>query len=162
MTCIKLSLGLFAIRIFFVFTTWCSSVVLSQITFMCLMSNIASETTEARRYPWGIQQLVSTNQLPHKSWGAIHTNSIPKSLNLAKLPFSGVGEEGGVILQTNSNPKSGQIVTWEGGYSRPTQIPSAKSWPYFHFRGWGVLQTNIPEKLEWGHSRNFEPKILEA
>ena len=26
--------------------------------------------------------------------------------------------------------------------------------------GGGVLQTNIPEILEWGHSRNFEPKIL--
>ena len=23
-----------------------------------------------------------------------------------------------------------------------------------------VVQTNIPEILEWGHSRNFEPKIL--
>ena len=25
-----------------------------------------------------------------------------------------------------------------------------------------VVQANIPEILEWGHSRNFAPKILEA
>ena len=68
------------------------------------------------------------------------------------------------------------------GYSRPTEVQSAKICPYFHWGGgvlqinsspkcqdlpkfsfWGegaVLQTNIPEILEWGHSRNFEPKIL--
>ena len=51
--------------------------------------------------------------------------------------------------------------TWKGGgYSRPTQTQSAKTCLNFHWGGGGVLQTNIPEILEWGHSRNFEPKIL--
>ena len=70
-----------------------------------------------------------------------------------------------MILQTNSNPKSGQIVTWEGGGGgTPDQLKSQVPSPghIFIFGGGGVLQTNIPEKLEWGHSRNFEPKILEA
>ena len=71
------------------------------------------------------------------------------------------------------------------GYSRSTQIQIPSIWPSFHFQGVfqtnsnpkfqvltkfsfsgegkggeGVLQTNIPQILEWGHPRNFEPKIL--
>ena len=53
---------------------------------------------------------------------------------------AGTGEGGGI--QTNSNPKC-QFLT------------------KFSFSGGGEkLQTNIPEILEWGHSGNFEPKIL--
>ena len=55
-----------------------------------------------------------------------------------------------------------------GGYCRPTQIQSAKICPNFHFPGGGVgwgagreLQTNIPEILECGHSRNFEQNICQ-
>ena len=69
---------------------------------------------ETRRYPWGIQRLVSTHQFP--------------------------GEGEVVVVQPNS-----------------TQI--AKIYPNLHFRR-GDVQTNIPEILEWGLSRNFEPKIL--
>ena len=39
------------------------------------------------------------------------------------------------------------------------QVPSPDQILIF---SWGILQTNIPEILEWGHSRNLEPKILEA
>ena len=65
----------------------------------------------------------------------------PKCRDLSKSAFSVVGE--GVVVQTDS-----------------TQ--STKICPNPHF-WWGegvVVQTNIPEILEWGHSRNFEPKIL--
>ena len=53
-------------------------------------------------------------------------------------------------------------------FSRPTQIPSAKICQIFIFEvggGWGkpvVVQTNIPEILGWGHSRNFEQNICQA
>ena len=46
---------------------------------------------------------------------------------------------GGGVLQTNSNPKC-QVLT------------------KFSFFGVGGIQTNIPEILEWGHSRNFWTK----
>ena len=66
---------------------------------------------------------------------------------------------GGTPDQLKSKvPISAQISF--GRYSRPTQIQSAKICQNFHLGGWGVLQTDIPGILEWGHSRNFEPKIL--
>ena len=71
---------------------------------------------------------------------------------------------GGRVLQTNSNQKCQDVAKFPffgvGGYSRPTQIKSAKMWPNFYFSGGGVLQTNIPEILEWRHSRNFEHKFI--
>ena len=73
-----------------------------------------------RRYPWGIQRLVSIHQLPHKSRGGggeLWTNSNPKSLNLIKFSFGGGG-----VLWTNSNPKFPNLVKFSfGGYSWPTQ-----------------------------------------
>ena len=92
-----------------------------------------------RWYPQGIQKLVSTYEL-HPNLGVLQTNSSPKCQD---LPIFSFGIWGGGVLQTNSSPKCQDL-------------------PKFSFF-WGegaVLQTNIPEILEWGHSRNFEPKIL--
>ena len=93
--------------------------------------------------------------------------------------FGGRGG-GGVSRPTQiQSAKIYQNFHW-GGYSRPTQIQSAKICPNFPFWrgatpdqlkskvprsvqifiGGGVLETNISEILQRGHSRNFEPKIL--
>ena len=78
-----------------------------------------------------------------------------------KVPRSGqIFICGGGALQTNSDSKSQDLPKFsfsEGGCSRSTQ--SAKICPNFHL-GEGVLQTNILEILEWGNSRNYEPKFL--
>ena len=55
-----------------------------------------------------------------------------------------------------------------GGGGEVVQINSkakCQDLPKFSFSGEGgigIVQTNIPEIIEWRHSRNFEPKILEA
>ena len=72
-----------------------------------------------------------------------------------------------------------------GGYSWLLKTQSSKSWTNFHFRwgevflatqnsksqvltkfsfpgGWGYSGHHIPQVLEWGHLRNFAPKILPA
>ena len=52
--------------------------------------------------------------------------------------------------------------TWKAPYSGYKQgnnsTQSAKICPNL-YGGGGGFQTNIPEILEWGHSRNFEPKF---
>ena len=80
-------------------------------------------------------------------------------------------------------------ILWGGGGPDQLKIPSAKICQNFHlggevcgpdqlksqvprsvqifiFSGGGrrglVVQTNIPEILEWGHSRNFEQNICQA
>ena len=88
-----------------------------------LSTSLSNKVT--RRYPWEIQQLVSTQELPHKSNG-----------------------EG--VLQTNSNPNC-QVLTkfhfGRGVYSRPTQIQSAKPWPNFYFRGGGGTPDQLKSKV---------------
>ena len=102
----------------------------NDVTTLTLSTMLAPDITnkETRRYPWGIQQLVSTHQLPHKSGGGSPDqlkSQNPKCQDLPKFSLGG------------------------GVYSRPTQIRSAKICPNFHFPGTGVvLQTNIPEILE--------------
>ena len=97
-----------------------------------------------RRYPWGIQRLVSTHQLPHKSGGGLlWTNSNPKSLNLDKFSFSG----GGGVLWANSNPNqlnSTQVYIWgvEMGKGRgvlwtKSNLKSQHLWEFAFPRGWG-------------------------
>ena len=114
--------------------------------FDCEQCN-TSLTMKTRSYPQGIQQLVSTYELPELRGGGWFRPTQPKSQDLSKSAFSGVvvgggGRGGGVVVQNNS-----------------TQ--SAMICPNLHGGGGGVVvQTNIPEILEWGHSRNFEPKIL--
>ena len=68
-----------------------TSVTKLEIWSCCIVQIQSRNNQKTRWYPWGIQQLVSTHQLPHKS----------------------------------------------GGYSRPSQIQSAKICPNFHFRGRG-------------------------
>ena len=75
------------------------------------------------KYPWGIQRLVSTHQLLHKSVpgrgkGVLWTNWNPKSLNLAKFSFLGME-----VFWTNWNPRSLNLAT-------------------FSFLGVGVFWTN--------------------
>ena len=48
-----------------------------------------------------------------------------------------------------------------GGCSVVAKTQSAKICLHFNFRR-GALHTNIPEKLKWGHSRNFEHKFCHA
>ena len=91
----------------------------------------------------------------------------PKCQDLSKSTL-----EGGVV-QTNST-QSAKICPnlhfwwwwWGGGSGVQTHsTQSAKICPNLHLGGGGkgvVVQENIPEILEWGHSKNFEPKILEA
>ena len=122
--------------------------------------------------------------------GLLQTNSNVNSLNLAKLSIGGGGtpdqlkskvppQSGQVFIFGGG----GRVVV--EGYSRSTQIQIPSIWPSFHFQGVfqtnsnpkfqvltkfsfsgegkggeGVLQTNIPQILEWGHPRNFKPKIL--
>ena len=56
-------------------------------------------------------------------------------------------------------------VTEWGGETLPSQNSKCHNLPKFQFSfdpllgGGEVLQTNIPEILEWGHSRNFEPNF---
>ena len=104
-----------------------------------------------RRYSCGVQRLVSTHQQNQVGgWGGgqrggIQTNSNPKCQDLSKLSF---GKGGG----SNSNPKCQDLLNFHlcvcggGGGGE----------------GGVVVQTNIPEILECGHSRNFTPKIVEA
>ena len=86
-------------------------------------------------------------------WGVLQTNSTQSAKICPNFHWGSAPDQ--LRLKV---PSSVQIVM--GGYSRPTETHSAKICPNFHFQGVGVLQTNIPEILEWGHSRNFEPKIL--
>ena len=74
----------------------------------------------------------------------------------------GGGQRGGI--QTNSNPKCqdlSKLSFGSGGGQLKSQVPRS------FVCGWGgggggvVVQTNIPEILECGHSRNFTPKIVE-
>ena len=71
---------------------------------------------------------------------------VPRSVQICIFGGGG-GGGGGVVVSRPTQPKvprSVQICIWGGG-------------------GKGVVvQANIPEILEWGHSKNFEPKILEA
>ena len=53
------------------------------------MFQYVPDTCKTRRYPWGIQRLVSTHQLPHKSRGAgvrgqVLLYSIPTKMSSAK------------------------------------------------------------------------------
>ena len=81
----------------------------------------------------------------------VQTNSIQSAKICPNLHLGDRGWGGVVVVvvQTNST-KSGKIC------------------PNLHFggvgRGMGVLvvQTNIPEILEWGHSRNVEHKFCHA
>ena len=52
-------------------------------------------------------------------------------------------------VQTNANPKCQDLSKSEFSGGGGVVV-----------RRVVVVQTNIPEILEWGHSRNFEPKIL--
>ena len=85
--------------------------------------------------PQGIQQLVSTYQLPARpsilrvGW-VLWTNSNPRSLNLAKLSFSGGGG-------------SFHFQGWL--YSGQTQIQSPSIWPGVHFQGLGMLNQLKPK-----------------
>ena len=97
---------------------------------------------------------LSTGNIRIDSWLLsipIHTNCIFNemvstgdteiSLHIwAPLNSGGGGAGGGGVLQANSNPKC----------------------PNFHFREGGgeLLQTNIPEKLDWGYSRDFEHRFI--
>ena len=86
----------------------------------------------------------------------------PKCQDLSKSAFSGGGQG---VVQTNST-QSAKICPnlHSGGGIQTNSTQSAKICPNQHFWVGGervvVFQTNIPEILEWGHSRNFEPRIL--
>ena len=91
-----------------------------------------------RRYPWGIQQLVSTHHLPHKSLGVGYSRPIQIFI------FWGAGDTPDQLKSKFKVPQCGQIFIWRGeGYSRPTQIPSAKSWPSFHWGGGGWVGSPV-------------------
>ena len=69
----------------------------------------------------------------------------PGQLN-SKFPQSGLVFIFREVFQTNSNPTFQTLTKFSfSGEGKG---------------GEGVLQTNIPQILEWGHPRNFEPKIL--
>ena len=68
-----------------------------------------------------------------------------------------LGCSGSSILDGHTGRTQIETGMGERVYSRPTQTQNAQ---IFIFWGRGVLKTNIAEILEWGHSRNFEPKIL--
>ena len=80
----------------------------------------------------------------------------------------GGGQRGGI--QTNSNPKCQDLskLSFGRGGQLKSQVP--RSFQIFIcvcVGGGGgeagvMVQTNIPEILECGHSRNFTPKIVEA
>ena len=81
----------------------------------------------------------------------------------------------GILEGYNDQSPHTSFQAWGGGYSRPTQTQSDKICPNFHWgvrgllqtnsnpkcqdlpnfsffgREGGVVQTNIPEILEWGH-----------
>ena len=64
-------------------------------------------------------------------------------------------------------PRSVQTCIFQGGGGGPDQLnPKCQDLSKSAFSGWGggvvVVQTNIPEILEWGHSRNFEHKFCHA
>ena len=117
------------------------------------------------------------------SWGGETPDQLKSKVPRSVQIFCGGG---GGLLQTNSNPKCQGLfklcvcVGWGGVYSRPTQIRSARIFPNFlggrggtpdqlkskvarsfqiSFSGEGVLQTNIPEILEWG-TRVFQQIML--
>ena len=54
-------------------------------------------------------------------------------------------------LQENSNPKCQDLPKFPffgvGGYSRPTQIKSAKMWPNFLFLGWEGTPDQLKSKV---------------
>ena len=86
----------------------------------------------------------------------------PKCQDLSKSAFSGAD------VQTNSTQNAKicpnlHFQRVEGGGGPDQLNQSAKICPNLHLQGVGwvrVVQTTIPEILEGGHSRNFEPKIL--
>ena len=88
----------------------------------------------------------------------LQTNSNSKCQHLPKFSLGG-----GLVIQTNSNSKCQHLpkFPWGGGGGGAGATPDQLKLkvPNFHGEG-GVLQTNIPEILEWGHSRNFEHKFI--
>ena len=83
----------------------------------------------------------------------------------SKAPQSGqvsISGGGGCLLdQLKSKvPQSGQVFIAGGGvYSGPSQTQSPNISDNFQWGG-GYSRHHIPQILEWGHSRTFEPKIL--
>ena len=94
-----------------------------------------------------------------KGRGVLLTKSNPKSLNLAKFSL------GGGVLWTNSNPKFFNLAKFSFGGGTLDQVqpkvPSSLT-IFFSGGGGGYSGHRIPKILEWGHSGNFESKILAA
>ena len=126
-----------------------------------------------RRYPWGIQRLVSTHQFPHNPraiqtcifwvvvgvggggcWSRPTQPKVPRSVQICIFG-------GGVMVQTNipkileylvSQIVSHTLLVWR----LPTQPKVPRSVQICIFGGGGggeggvMVQTNIPKILEWG------------
>ena len=91
----------------------------------------------------------------------VQTNSTQSAKICLNLHFRG-GDGGVVVVQTNSI-QSAKICIFRGGGGPDQLNPKCQDLSKSAFSGGReglVVQTNIPEILEWGHSRNFEPKIL--
>ena len=97
----------------------------------------------------GIQRLVSTHQLPHKSGGVLQTKLLlTKIIRPKPWPFFHFRRGGGYgVLQINSNPKC-QVLTKffsrGGGYSKPSRIPST----------YGVVRSQSRD------SQNLDPLLI--
>ena len=93
--------------------------------------------------------------------GILQTNSNSKCKDLSKFSFSEGGEGERWVLQTNSNWKCQDLSKfsfsggrgWGGGTLEQLKLKVPRSVQIF--MGRGVLQTNIPEILEWEHSSIF-------
>ena len=110
-----------------------------------------------RWYPRGIQQLVSTYELPETrggAWGGCPDQLNSKCQDLSKSAYLG----GGLSGPDQLNPKCQDLAisAFSGGrgwWSRPTQPKVLRSVQICIFGGgWreggGGVQTNIPEILE--------------
>ena len=145
-----------------------TSVTKLEIWSCCIVQIQSRNNQKTRWYPWGIQQLVSTHQLPHKSGGYSRPTQIQSAKICPNFHF-GVGWWAySRATQIQSDNICSNCNFWRGDNGKgctPDQLKSKvpRSGQIF-IGGWGwwggVLQTNIPEILKWGHSRNFEPKIL--
>ena len=98
-------------------------------------------------------------------WSRPTQPKVPRSVQICI--FRGAGEGWWSRPTQPKVPRSIQICIFSGGGRggcpdrlNPKHQDLSKS-AFFLGGGEGVVaQTNIPEILEWGHSRNFEPKIL--
>ena len=85
-----------------------------------------------------------THETRRYPWGIQWFVSIHQFPDLSKSALSGGGGSGGGPQQLNPKSQDLSKFVFLGGW------------------GWGegvVVQTNIPEILDWGHSRNFEHKF---